>query len=218
MAAPLIFVVVSTAGRALVQYATRRAAANAAARVGGKVVEKTATKTVSKLPKGGSAQANKVLESNTLRASRAAPKGGKGPNIKPTQADRLGGAAKTKPKPNANAKPDVRGTGTQKGLLLTAATAPFMATGEKKKASTPARTPMKNVGGKGPKSAEQKAKIIDRVKGQVSEAAKGKKFNVGVSKGGVPFKEAFAHFRKKGAKTFTWNGKKYTTELKKDKK
>ena len=45
-----------------------------------------------------------------------------------------------------------------------------------------------------------------------------KNFNVGVSKGGVPFKEAFAHFRKKGAKTFTWNGKKYTTELAKPKK
>jgi len=42
-----------------------------------------------------------------------------------------------------------------------------------------------------------------------------KKFNVGVSKGGVSFKEAFRHFRNKGDKTFTWNGKKYTTELKK---
>lgn len=40
-----------------------------------------------------------------------------------------------------------------------------------------------------------------------------KKYNVGVSKGGVPFKEAFKHHRGKGAKTFTWNGKKYTTEL-----
>ena len=40
-----------------------------------------------------------------------------------------------------------------------------------------------------------------------------KKYNVGVSKGGVPFKEAFRHKRNKGAKTFTWNGKKYTTEL-----
>lgn len=46
-------------------------------------------------------------------------------------------------------------------------------------------------------------------------AAKSKNYNVGVSKGGVPFKEAFAYFRKKGAKTFTWNGKKYTTELSK---
>ena len=49
------------------------------------------------------------------------------------------------------------------------------------------------------------------------DAPKGKNFNVGVSKGGVPFKEAFAHFRKKGNKTFTWNGKKYTTELAKPK-
>ena len=43
--------------------------------------------------------------------------------------------------------------------------------------------------------------------------SKAKNFNVGVSKGGVSFKEAFRHFRNKGAKTFTWNGKKYTTEL-----
>ena len=42
-----------------------------------------------------------------------------------------------------------------------------------------------------------------------------KKFNVGVSQGGVSFGEAFKHFRKKGDKTFTWNGKKYTTEMKK---
>ena len=43
---------------------------------------------------------------------------------------------------------------------------------------------------------------------------KEKKYNVGVSKGGVPFKEAFKHYRGKGNKTFTWNGKKYTTDLK----
>ena len=46
-----------------------------------------------------------------------------------------------------------------------------------------------------------------------------KKYNVGVSKGGVPFKEAFRFHRNKalkgGPKTFTWNGKQYTTELKK---
>lgn len=46
---------------------------------------------------------------------------------------------------------------------------------------------------------------------------KDKNYNVGVSKGGVSFKEAFAHFRKKGDKTFTWNGEKYTTELAKPK-
>jgi len=43
--------------------------------------------------------------------------------------------------------------------------------------------------------------------------SRAKNFNVGVSKGGVSFKDAFRHFRNKGAKTFTWNGKKYTTEL-----
>lgn len=56
------------------------------------------------------------------------------------------------------------------------------------------------------KPAEAKAKAA-------AIAKKAKNYNMGVSKGGVPFKEAFAHFRKKGAKTFTWNGKKYTTEL-----
>jgi hypothetical protein len=64
--------------------------------------------------------------------------------------------------------------------------------------------------------SEKAQKKKDSFKGL--DAPKGdKKFNVGVSKGGVPFKEAFAHFRKKGAKTFTWNGKKYTTELAKPK-
>ena len=46
--------------------------------------------------------------------------------------------------------------------------------------------------------------------------APAKKYNVGVSKGGVSFKEAFKHFRK-GQSTFTWNGTKYTTELEKAK-
>lgn len=57
--------------------------------------------------------------------------------------------------------------------------------------------------------------------GQMKRGAKkttgAKNYNVGVSQGGVPFTEAFAYFRKKGAKTFTWNGTKYTTKLKKGK-
>jgi len=57
---------------------------------------------------------------------------------------------------------------------------------------------------------EAARKKFDKTKGT-------KNYNVGVSKGGVSFNEAFAHFRKKGNKTFTWNGKKYTTELKKGK-
>ena len=66
--------------------------------------------------------------------------------------------------------------------------------------------------------------FVDRETKRQAEAKKAKpntrkekNYNVGVSKGGVSFKEAFRHFRNKGAKTFTWNGKKYTTELKKGK-
>lgn len=53
---------------------------------------------------------------------------------------------------------------------------------------------------------------------KTTTAPKAKNYNVGVSKGGVSFNEAFAHFRKKGAKTFTWNGKKYHTKLKSEMK
>jgi len=49
------------------------------------------------------------------------------------------------------------------------------------------------------------------------KAAPAKSYNLGVSKGGVSFKEAFKHFRSKGQSTFTWNGKKYTTEVAKAK-
>jgi hypothetical protein len=58
---------------------------------------------------------------------------------------------------------------------------------------------------------------VDTGKPKPKPKAAARNFNVGVSKGGVPFKEAFRHFRKMGRKTFTWNGKKYTTELAKPK-
>ena len=89
----------------------------------------------------------------------------------------------------------------------------------------------KNVKGGKSKVASDKKAAKDKPKQASTEAdrkgsnaykarpsTKAKNFNVGVSKGGVSFKEAFAHFRKKGAKTFTWNGKKYTTELAKKSK
>ena len=60
--------------------------------------------------------------------------------------------------------------------------------------------------------AKARTEATKRNQAQIKAKSKEKKYNVGVSKGGVSFKEAFAHFRKKGAKTFTWNGKKYTTE------
>ena len=43
-----------------------------------------------------------------------------------------------------------------------------------------------------------------------------KRFDVGVSKGGVPFKESFAYHRAKGDDVFTWNGELYTTDLAKE--
>jgi len=68
---------------------------------------------------------------------------------------------------------------------------------------------------KGQAAANAKRLKEQMAKAKNASAPKAKNYNLGVSKGGVSFKEAFAHFRKKGAKTFTWNGKKYTTELKK---
>jgi hypothetical protein len=74
----------------------------------------------------------------------------------------------------------------------------------------------KSVLSRKPAEAKAKAAAIAKDDTKISikkNVPKAKNYNMGVSKGGVPFKEAFAHFRKKGAKTFTWNGKKYTTEL-----
>ena len=54
--------------------------------------------------------------------------------------------------------------------------------------------------------------IYKKRKPAVASKPTAKKYNLGVSKGGVPFKEAFAHYKKQGNKSFTWNGKKYTTD------
>jgi len=43
-----------------------------------------------------------------------------------------------------------------------------------------------------------------------------KRFDIGVSRGGVPFKESFAHHRAKGDDVFTWNDELYTTDLEKE--
>ena len=40
-----------------------------------------------------------------------------------------------------------------------------------------------------------------------------KNYNVGVSKGGVPFRESFAYHKAKGDQVFTWNGELYTTDV-----
>ena len=62
------------------------------------------------------------------------------------------------------------------------------------------------------------AKAFKESEAKRPSQSKAKNFNVGVSKGGVSFKEAFKHFKNKGQKVFTWNGKKYTTELAKSSK
>lgn len=67
------------------------------------------------------------------------------------------------------------------------------------------------------KTKDPRGNQIKATPGAAKKSAPAKNFNVGVSKGGVSFKEAFAHFRKKGQSTFTWNGEKYTTNLEKAK-
>ena len=75
------------------------------------------------------------------------------------------------------------------------------------------------------RSPADKKRLLKNRKGQTKNGKKpitkkpaAKKYNVGVSKGGVSFNTAFKHFRGKGNKTFTWNGEKFTTELAKAKK
>ena len=65
------------------------------------------------------------------------------------------------------------------------------------------------------KTPSTKSRDKDGLGTKAKSAAK--KYNVGVSKGGVSFKEAFKYFRGLGNKTFTWNGNKYTTDVAKAK-
>jgi hypothetical protein len=76
------------------------------------------------------------------------------------------------------------------------------------------RSKRKSVAPKSTKTtATASSSTTAKTKPSVTKTSSAINYNVGESKGGVSFKKAFAHFRKKGAKTFTWNGKKYTTEL-----
>lgn len=86
--------------------------------------------------------------------------------------------------------------------------APAVAKPAAKKPATTAKAPA-------PKAPVPKAKTTKTTPALTGD----KKYTVGVSKGGVPFREAFKYRRaealKGGPKTFTWNGKEYTTEVKK---
>lgn len=125
-----------------------------------------------------------------------------------------------------NKKPSVLGTKGQKRIVTGGLTAASLATMIPKKDTGKATakpnkgTPIQEDLGSGRRKAKR-SEAADKVLKNLRKAGAAKKepnFNVGVSKGGVSFNKAFAHFRKKGNKTFTWNGKKYTTELASEKK
>lgn len=102
---------------------------------------------------------------------------------------------KPKPKPKAKTKSNVDA----------------MAAAAKTKRDTTAKiTAAEKKQSKDPRGNQVKA-----TPGTAKKKEAAKKYNVGVSKGGVSFKEAFKYYRGQGNKTFTWNGKKYTTDVKK---
>lgn len=154
---------------------------------------------------------------------------------KPTGSMQTGAPSKPKPKsqplradpkkaPDAvkkrladkNKKPSALGTKGQKSIVTGGLTAASLATMIPKKDTGKATakpnkgTPIQEDLGSGRRNAKPKK--------ETTAPKKETNFNVGVSRGGVSFNKAFAHFRKKGNKTFTWNGKKYTTELASEKK
>ena len=206
MAVPLIPVVMIGA-RIVARFAASKAGREAAKKFtkeyGGRVVDKAKNlKSVQKAPTG--AQATRQMISKMKKDT-----------INPSKSGMRPGAGGAKPK--GGAKPDPRGSTTQKLLLAGATTglASGVDTGKPKKvAADPGKSPMTDA----QLSSGRKNKRARPGGSGKGADAPVKKFNVGVSRGGVPFKEAFAHFRKKGAKTFTWNGTKYTTKLKSEEK
>jgi hypothetical protein len=164
---------------------------------------------------------------------------GKGPKPASVQT----GAPKSPPKPlradpkdristpAKKAKTTATGTSTQKKIVgagLTAASLSGLLPDRKGSGKSQAKTGSSNLSA-AQKEAAAKRRITqldarekrlqaDSKRAKAAAKDKGKNFNVGVSRGGVSFNTAFAHFRKKGNKTFTWNGKKYTTELASEKK
>lgn len=217
MAVPLIPVVMIGA-RIVARFAASKAGKEAAKKFakefGGRVVNKGKNlKSVQKAPTGS--QATRQMTSKLKKDG-----------IKPTQKDRLGPASSPKKTP----KRDARGDKVQKGIAVVGLTAASFApgTGPKKSKRTPTgmadRKPVNLRGEDRAKdsavSPKSKPKPSPKKEGgaKTPDTKKIPNFNVGVSKGGVSFGTAFRHFRKKGAKTFTWNGKKYHTKTKEEMK
>ena len=125
----------------------------------------------------------------------------KGPKLKNKPAA-VTKAEKQVAKANAAVKKDMLGTGSRTPASKPRGADPLgLMKPKKKKAAkkAPARTEIGSAAGKAPaKKAAAKAKPNSK------PAASGK----------VSFGTAFANARKAGLKTFTWNGKKYTTQTK----
>jgi len=197
---PVVMIGARIVARFAASKAGREAAKKFTKEYGGRVVDKAKNlKSVQKAPTGS--QATRQMTSKMKKDT-----------INPSKSGMRPGA-----KPPAKKTPDPRGSTTQKLLLAGATTglASGVDTGKPKKAAADS--------GKSTMTDAQLSSGRKNKKARPGGSGKGadapiKKFNVGVSRGGVPFKEAFAHFRKKGAKTFTWNGTKYTTKLKSEEK
>lgn len=199
---PVVMIGARIVARFAASKAGREAAKKFTKEFGGRVVEKGKNlKSVQKAPTGSQAtrQMKTKLKSDTINPSKSGMRPGA--------------------KPPAKKTPDPRGSTTQKLLLAGATTglASGVDVGKPSKGLAQSKPPQSEAEAKGKTKGVGTTKTERRASpggsGKGADAPI-KKFNVGVSRGGVPFKEAFAHFRKKGAKTFTWNGTKYTTKLK----
>lgn len=211
MALPLLFLAGATVVRAatpaiakyLVKQGLKRATGAAARKPVSSVITsvkqaknlKPSTKVAGKRPAGSVQTGAPTKPKPKSQPLRADPK--KAPDaVKKRLADK-------------NKKPSVLGTKGQKRIITGGLTAASLATMIPKKDTGKATakpnkgTPIQEDLGSGRRNAKPKKET---------------NFNVGVSRGGVSFNKAFAHFRKKGNKTFTWNDKKYTTELASEKK
>lgn len=220
MALPLLFMAGASVVRAATPAIARYLAKQGLKRATGAAAKKPVSSTITSIK-----QAQK-LKSPTKVV-------GKGPKPASMQS----GAPKSPPKPlradpankpagvgtkTGKSKTTAAGTQTQRRIVgagLTAASLSGLLPDRKGSGKSQAKTRSSNLSA-AQKEAAAKRRITQADSKRPKEAAKdkGKNFNVGVSKGGVSFNTAFAHFRKKGNKTFTWNGKKYTTELASEKK
>jgi len=219
MALPLLFLAGATVVRAatpaiakyLAKQGLKRATGAAAKKPVSSVITsvkqaknlKPATKVAGKKPTGSMQTGAPTKPKPKSQPLRADPK--KAPDaVKKRLADK-------------NKKPSALGTKGQKRIITGGLTAASLATmipkkdtGKATAKTTNKGTPIQEDLGSGRRNAKPNK--------ETTTPKKEPNFNVGVSRGGVSFNKAFAHFRKKGNKTFTWNGKKYTTELASEKK